>query len=116
MRIDDLDHLNDIDDVGDRAVGAGTTFTASYTVAAVDYGIAFSQADAFAFGENTLTSTSATAYVDESKSSTQYLTKTTFYGEAKAEATAIASQAGSIDISSSQSYAEYSYTGYYVSA
>ena len=115
MKITDLDSMTDVDKVNNALKGSGSTFTEAYTIAEVDYGFAYADAGALAFGEHTLAATHTTAYVAESERNTNFLTKTTFKGVAYAGATAIAVDDG-VSISTSESYAEYTHKGYYVSA
>ncbi|MEM1252309.1 MAG: hypothetical protein AAGI69_07735 [Cyanobacteria bacterium P01_H01_bin.21] len=115
MKITDLDSMTDIDKVSNDLQGSGTTFTEAYTVTEVNYGVAFADAGAFSFGENTFTTAHTTAYAAKSERNTNFLTKTTFKGVAYAGATAIAVDDG-VSISTSKSYSEYTHKGYYISA
>ena len=116
MKITDLDSMTDIGKVSDALWGSGNIFTETYTITEVDYGVAFADAGALAFGENTFAATYTTAYAAESESNTKFLTKTTFKGGAYARATAMAVDDGGVSISTSENYSEYTHKSYYISA
>lgn len=114
MLINDLAYLETADefDVGLR--GASSVFTGASTIAVVEYGFAIAEAEGLALGENTLANTHTTASVANDESSTNFLTKSTFYGEAEAVAQAIAVDGSSVGVNSSYSYSEYDSKSYLV--
>ena len=114
MLINDLGYLETADDIDTDLRGAGAVFTGASTVTSVDYGIAFAEAEGIAFGEDTLTNAHTATNVAKDDSSTNSLNKSTFYGEATAEAQAIAIDGSSVSVNSSSSYSEYDSKSYQV--
>lgn len=112
MEIQDLSYLRTVSPVFEEIEGQGITFTTTYSIAVVDYGFAFAEADAFALGENTYADTFATAFAAETYTQTSYLTKTTFDGAAYATAEAIAQDNDSYSYSKSESTSVLSYKSY----
>ena len=114
MLINDLAYLETADDIDVGLRGASSVFTGASTITVVEYGVAIAEAEGFAFGEDTLTNAHATTSVAKDESSTNFLTKSAFYGEAEAAAQAISVDGSSVGVNSSYSYSEYDSKSYQV--
>lgn len=107
MEIKNLDHFQPSCSFDGQVIGAGTTLATTYSIATVDYGYAFADAYAFAFGENTLANTHATAHTSWNQTHTSYLTKSVFKGGAYSWGEAIAADDNSFSYSKSESSATF---------